>query len=329
VKSLVVREWGEPKEKLRLEEAPLPQPGWNEVRVRMLMAPVNPSDVLMIKNRYGRQPSLPCCPGFEGVGIVEAGRGPLAWRVMNKRVAVIAKDGGSWSTHCVIPAIRAIPLASSISNEQAASFFVNPVTAWVMIRKLLQPPKGSWVVQTAAAGAVGQMIVRLGKHFGFKTLNIVRREEQKLVLEQLGADKVLVGFGEDLIEKIANALGGESSYAALDPVGGLTGSALIPSLRRCGSLMVYGRLSGEPIQVMPGTLMAGMRKVESFWLSEWTKDQGKLTMWRIFRQVAKAMAGGILLSPVGKTFQFNDFQAAIQEADSPGKIGKVLLQISK
>lgn len=328
MKSLVVREWGEPRDRLNIEESALPEPGWNEVRVRMVMAPINPSDLLMIRNRYGRQPALPCCPGFEGVGVVEAGKGPLAWRVMGKRVAVIAKDGGSWASHCVIPAIRAIPLAPEVPDEQAASFFVNPVTAWVMIRKLLRPSQGAWIGQTAAAGAVGQMIVRLGKDLGFKTLNIVRREEQGQILKGLGADKVIVGSGDELTEKIQLALGNEKLHAALDAVGGPTGASLIPALRRHGSLMIYGRLSGEPIPLHSSQLMAGMRKVESFWLSEWTQDQSKLTMWSTFRQVAAAMKRGVLQSPVGKVFPFEDFRSAVQEADRAGKDGKVLLRMS-
>jgi len=294
----------------------------------MVMAPINPSDLLMIRNRYGRQPALPCCPGFEGVGVVEAGKGPLAWRVMGKRVAVIAKDGGSWASHCVIPAIRAIPLAPEVPDEQAASFFVNPVTAWVMIRKLLRPSQGAWIGQTAAAGAVGQMIVRLGKDLGFKTLNIVRREEQGQILKGLGADQVIVGSGDELTEKIQLALGNEKLHAALDAVGGPTGASLIPALRRHGSLMIYGRLSGEPIPLHSSQLMAGMRKVESFWLSEWTQDQSKLTMWSTFRQVAAAMKRGVLQSPVGKVFPFEDFRSAVQEADRAGKDGKVLLRMS-
>jgi NADPH2:quinone reductase len=328
MKSLVVREWGEPRDRLNIEESALPEPGWNEVRVRMVMAPINPSDLLMIRNRYGRQPALPCCPGFEGVGVVEAGKGPLAWRVMGKRVAVIAKDGGSWASHCVIPAIRAIPLAPEVPDEQAASFFVNPVTAWVMIRKLLRPSQGAWIGQTAAAGAVGQMIVRLGKDLGFKTLNIVRREEQGQILKGLGADQVIVGSGDELTEKIQLALGNEKLHAALDAVGGPTGASLIPALRRHGSLMIYGRLSGEPIPLHSSQLMAGMRKVESFWLSEWTQDQSKLTMWSTFRQVAAAMKRGVLQSPVGKVFPFEDFRSAVQEADRAGKDGKVLLRMS-
>ncbi|MCE2804086.1 MAG: zinc-dependent alcohol dehydrogenase family protein [Gemmataceae bacterium] len=252
----------------------------------------------------------------------------MAWRVMGKRVAVIAKDGGSWASHCVIPAIRAIPLAPEVPDEQAASFFVNPVTAWVMIRKLLRPSQGAWIGQTAAAGAVGQMIVRLGKDLGFKTLNIVRREEQGQILKGLGADQVIVGSGDELTEKIQLALGNEKLHAALDAVGGPTGASLIPALRRHGSLMIYGRLSGEPIPLHSSQLMAGMRKVESFWLSEWTQDQSKLTMWSTFRQVAAAMKRGVLQSPVGKVFPFEDFRSAVQEADRAGKDGKVLLRMS-
>lgn len=328
MRSLIVREWGEPTEKLHLEGCNLREPRWNEVRVRMVLSPINPSDLMMIRNRYGRQPALPCVPGFEGVGVVEAGRGPLAWRVMNRRVAVIAREGGAWASHCLIPAIRAIPLSSAIPDEQAASFFVNPVTAWAMIRKVLQVPKGAWIVQTAAAGAVGQMIIRLGKRMGFRTVNVIRTETQLEYLLKLGADKVIVANGEDITDKILHAMNGELAFGGLDPVGGATGAALIPCLGRHGRLLLYGRLSSDPLPIKPGRIMAGMRKIEGFWLSEWTEDQSKFTMWRTLRQVGKAMAEGVLYSPVGKIFPVEQFQTAIHEAETQGKPGKVLLRFS-
>src|SRR5947209_19463655 len=104
----------------------MPEPKSGEVRVRMLASPINPSDVLTVRGQYGKQPPLPATPGFEGVGVVEAGSGLLARRVMGKRVAVLNSGGGNWQEHVVIPARQAVPVPEDLDDSQAATFFVNP-----------------------------------------------------------------------------------------------------------------------------------------------------------------------------------------------------------
>jgi len=69
-------------------------------------------------------------------------------------------------------------MPSAISDEQAATFFVNPASALVMTQYILKVPRGAWLLQTAAGSALGRMVIRLGRHVGFRTINVVRRKEQ-------------------------------------------------------------------------------------------------------------------------------------------------------
>ena len=94
--AIVCDQWGAPEDVLQVREVPDPTPGRGEVRVRMIASPINPSDLLMVRGEYGRQPPLPATPGFEGVGIVESGSGLLARRVMGRRVAVLNSGNGNW-----------------------------------------------------------------------------------------------------------------------------------------------------------------------------------------------------------------------------------------
>src|SRR5256885_1515002 len=72
MKALILRETGEPQSVLKLAEIPTPPLAPGEALVRVLLSPINPSDLHMVRGRYGYQPALPASPGAEGVGIVEA-----------------------------------------------------------------------------------------------------------------------------------------------------------------------------------------------------------------------------------------------------------------
>ena len=328
MRALVCNTYGLPSQVLSLQNKNEPKPGDGEVLVRMLLSPVNPSDLLFIKGKYGNQPTLPQVPGFEGVGIVEAGKGLLAWRVMGKRVSVIGQGDGRWQEKIIIPARQAVPVPSYLSDQQAASFFVNPATAYVMTQKVLKVPGGAWLLQSAATGALGRMIVRLGKRFGFKTINIVRKKQQAEILRNDGADAVISLDQENIQESVMKITNGKGVSYAVDAVGGEVGSQMILSLARNGKMLVYGRMSGEPLKFEPGDIMKGQKTIQGFWLSEWAKDQGVLTMLGLFGKLGSLIREGVLDTPAGSVFELDNFKNALIEAESESKGGKIYLRIN-
>jgi NADPH:quinone reductase-like Zn-dependent oxidoreductase len=332
MKALVFDRFGEPSEVLQLQDVPVPEPGPNQVRVRMLASPVNPSDVLIVRGQYGRLPALPATPGFEGVGIIDAA-GPGLLRLLRglkpgRRVAVLNGGGGNWQEQVVLPARQVVPVADDLPDDQVAMFFVNPATALLMTRAVLKVPSGEWLLQTAAASAVGRMVVRLGKHFGFRTISVVRRPEQAEELRREGAEHVIASAGESITERVHALAAGGVKYA-LDAVGGETGKAVLEALAPGGQMLVYGTLSGQPIPVDPRVLMVGQKTLAGFWLSEWVKAQGVLSMLKLFRQVQSLMRQKVLTTDVTASFVLEDFQRALTQAQAGGRTGKVLLRLGK
>jgi len=325
MKALVADRFGAPLEVLSVKDLPSPTVGSGQVRIRMMLSPINPSDLLMIQGKYGKQPPLPCIPGFEGVGKVEEGKGLFAWRVLGKRVAVLNGGSGNWAQEVTIPAIRAVPVPSDIPDEQVASFFINPATALAMVSRQFRIPRGAWLVQGGASTAVGLMVARLGKKLGFQTLNLVRRKELIPALEEAGGTKTLVTEG-DWLAQARSILGKAGAPFGLDCIGGKLGADVLGLLGENGRLQVYGRLSGEPIPIDPGVLLAGMKKVEGFWLSEWANRQGKLSMLGLFREIGQNLRDGTLTTKVGAIHPLDDWRSAIQAAGESAKPGKILLK---
>lgn len=352
MKSVLYEKFGEPADVLRVADVPLPEPGPGEVRVRMLLSPVNPSDFNMIRGTYneamrkllwnrgkadaamsadpgGLRPAiiLPHTPGGDGVGIVEkAGAGFLAKRLVGKRVAVIPGRQGNWREFNVVPARQAIPVGDDMPLEQAAAFFINPVTAYALTREVLRVPRGAWLLQTAAGSQVGRMVVRLGKTFGFKTINVVRRSDQRDALTSLGADAVIATDKQDIAEEVARLTGGRGVPFALDCVGGASFSQVLTCLAPRGKLVTYGTLSGEPATFSPRDVMTPLATIEGFFLPQWMLTRTLVKKITVLRAVKKLVRAGVLVSDVGEIFAIDRVQDAVRAAQN-GRGGKVFLRM--
>jgi NADPH:quinone reductase-like Zn-dependent oxidoreductase len=329
MKRVVFERPGPPAEVLHVQDdVPAPEPSRGEVLVRMLASPINPSDLMYVAGGYGIKPRLPATPGFEGVGVVEAtGGGVLGWLRKGKRVAVIYDRTGTWAEYTLTKARQVVPVPDAISDEHAATFFVNPATALVMTQDVLRVTRGAWLLQSAAGGELGKMVIRLGQKFGFRTLNVVRRREQVEELKKLGADAVIVESDGPLPEQVSRIT--DSVRYALDPVGGKTGTEVIASLSPGGRCLLYGSLTDEPVSLHPRLAIGNEIRVEGFWLAPWMKRQGVLTLLRLFRRVRMLMREGVLQTHFAATYPLEEVRKAVEHAAAPGKGGKVLLKIGE
>jgi len=248
---------------------------------------------------------------------------------------------GNWAEKNVVPASQVIPfsnlLTGSLSREQQATFFVNPVTAFVMCREVLRVPKGEWLLQTAAGSVLGHMIIRLGKRFGFKTLCVVRREEQITELRAAGADAVIWFDPQkhslnQFQAAVATATGATVNdsviHFAIDCVGGETGSAVVSALGKNSRMLVFGILSGEPLQIPSRALMTPGASITGFWLGNYMETLKLPAKLKLVRTVSGLIRAGVLASEIGASFSLEEITTAVQTAEMPGRGGKVLLNIA-
>ncbi len=329
MKAIRFEQFGEPADVLKVAEMPDPKPGRGEVRVRVIASPINPSDLLTVRGKYGVLPTLPFTPGYEGVGIVEeAGPGSVGKLLVGRRVALLGQAGGAWAEQVIMPALRVVPVSSDLPDDQVASFFINPGTALAMIRHVLKVPKGAWLLQSAAGSTLGRMIIKLGQHDGFRTINVVRRPEAIDELKRLGADAVISSSDGPIGEQVRAIVGKQGVLHAIDPVGGATGTGVFDSLGDDGRMLVYGTLDYKPLEIDTRRMIAAKRVVEGFYLGHWAAARNKVLMVLLFREISNLIRNGVLATESGGEFPLGSIVEAVRAAEVTGRRGKVLLRIS-
>jgi len=296
--------------------------------VRILATPVNPSDLLYVRGLYsGVQARFPAPVGFEGVGIVDAVGPGIQDLARGQRVSVVNGEGGNWADYALVPARDLIPVAADVPDEQVASFVINPASAILMLRHVLAVPRGEWLLQSAAGSEVGRMIIRLAQRDGIKTINVVRRRESVAELKDLGADAVIVSTDGPIDEQVRDITGPAGVRYAIDPVVGETGTQMFKALHEEGRMLVYGSLTGEPIRVGedPRYILAGRRVLEVFWLGYWLPRLDIDARRQLMDSIAELIREGIFETSPGRRYSLDDIEAAVTQAESVGRKGKVFL----
>jgi NADPH:quinone reductase len=311
-------------------ERPLPRLRSGELLVRIAAAPINPSDLMFIEGRYGVRKPLPVVPGFEGAGTVVASGGGFAARALvGRRVACGAPDGGdgTWAEYLVTSPRRCFLLRPGISDEAGATLLINPVTAWVLMQSARRD-KHRAVAQTAAAGAIGRMLLRLSLRHKLPMVHIVRRPAQAALLRSLGAEHVLDSSRPEFTDALAQSFQKLGVTLAFDAVAGEMTGTLLRALPAGGRVMVYGALAEEPCAVEPGALIFGQRAVGGFWLSDWLRGARPLEQARAGLAVQRLL-GGALKTEVAARLPLERAAEALERYAKRMTEGKVLLVPSR
>jgi|TARA_B110000037_G_scaffold222664_1_gene298701 NADPH:quinone reductase-like Zn-dependent oxidoreductase len=318
--SLTYRAYGSPADVLHLEENALPAIGATEVKLRMLAAPINPSDYGMILGKYGENKALPAIGGREGVGeVIEVGD-EVSTLTVGSRV-IFPGEAGTWQTAAVVPAAGLRQVPADLSIEFAATTMVNPPTAWRILRDA-NLPKGSWVIQNAANSAVGLNVVQMARHLELRTLNVVRNEKWIGPLKELGGDVVVTeesGFVKDL----SSLLGNERPILAINSIGGESALRQLKSLGAGGTQVTIGAMTFDAIRFPTRQLIFNDITLKGFWMDRWYRDNLDTRVQIMFDSLFNLAKEGIIDTHVAAKYPLSDYKIALEENDET-RLGKVL-----
>lgn len=318
----------EPEGTLELLQRPIPEAAPGHVVVHIKLRPINPTDMVAIRSgrltRFAKQPPV---PGSEGYGIVNSvGEGVVKVK-LGDRVVPFMWEGllhggeGSWQEYVAVREDMLTAVPDSVSDEVAAQFVINPWTVYGMLKELAVP-KGEYILQTAAGSVLGRQIIQLAKHWDIKTINIVRRAEQKEELKLLGADEVLCSTTEDVVTRVKEITGRKLAYGSLDCVGGTLTKSVLASTRRGGRVLLYGALAGDEAVVRINDLFRQVHVTGWILSNYWDLEEKRK---EYVEEVWKLLEAKVLEPYTGVKFDLADFKDAMRKSEEVGRGGKVLL----
>ena len=316
---------GDPPDVVEVVDLETAAVGPGEALIDIEAAAINPSHLLTLSGSYGVQPELPAIPGAEGIGkIVEVGSGVTNVKPGDR--VMVPPYTGTWRQQAVV---KADGIVVSFPPEgdpvQMAMLMANPPTAWLLLQTVVALAPGDWVIQNAANSAVGQYLMQLAKIYGYKTVNVMRREGLDDIVVGAGGD-VCVVDGADLGERVKAATGGAGIKLAIDAVAGEATQHLADCLADNAAIANYGLLSGEPCQLSPNDIIFRNIRLQGVLLTMWLRGRDSTPEQRaaVYDELRGYIIEGRMHAQVEATYPLAQIKDAVAHALRPRR-GKVVI----
>lgn len=315
---------GAAKDVLIIGELPNPNVSTGEVRVRLHVSGVNPSDV---KARAGRPMIAPkIVPHSDGAGVIdEVGPGVSKDRI-GQRVWLW---NGQWkrpfetaAEYITLPQDQAVPLPDNITFEEGACLGIPALTA---LRALSTDGSvlGSTVLITGGAGAVGAYAIQFARLLGAaKIISTVSSVEKTRIAEGLGTDHVINYRTEDVAHRVKELTDGKGVDRIVEVDAAANVRSLPDIIARDGLYVVYGSGAAE-IPFAFGPMIGIGAAVRFFVVYELVPAVREQTIGAL----STYLRAGVLKHAVARRFPLNDVVAAHEAVESGAVIGNVVLSI--
>ena len=316
-------------EVLKIEEAPLQQPGKGEVRLRVQAVGLNRAEALFTRGQYLEQPKLPARIGYEAAGVVDAvGEGvDPGW--LGKSVATIPvfslNQYGVLGEQTVVPVHALGEYPENLTTAKAAAAWMQYLTAYGALVFFGRIGTGDFVSIPAASSSVGLAAIQMVRDAGATAIAVTRRSTKKNELIALGAHHVIASEEEDYVARVREITGGKGVRVTFDPVAGPFVEKLAAAAAQEGIIFLYGGLSMQPT---PFPLFQSFRNAVSlraYSLREITPKPERLAEAK--KYIVERLADGRFVPKIAKTFPYRDTVEAYRYLESNQQVGKVVITV--
>jgi NADPH:quinone reductase-like Zn-dependent oxidoreductase len=237
-----ISRFGGPEVLEMTEERTIPEPGPGEARIKVIAAGTGFTDTMIRRGRYPDfKGPLPFTPGYDLVGIVEKTGPGVATPNENQTVADLCVVGG-YAQYAIRPSRLLVPVPNGIDPAEAVCLPLAYLTAFQMLTRYRQLPRGATILVIGASGTVGTALLDLARHLGLKAIGTCSAANLPVV-KRMGATAIDYRAG-DFVASVrrltAGRPGGAGVDAAFDAIGGAHFERSFACLASGGLLVGYG-----------------------------------------------------------------------------------------
>ena len=232
---------------LSIVEVQEPSPGPGQVLIDVAYGGCNFADTMIAKGTYPHPKGYPIVGGLEISGRI-AGLGPGVDGVaVGDRVAAFSEEAGGFAERCVAPAEKLVPIPDAMSLEVAATFPIQALTAWHMLRNVSVTRAGDVILLHAIGGGLGLFATQLAVQAGATVIGTVgTRGKEKRALE-CGAALVINRQDEDFVAAVMAFTRGRGVGKLIDSTGASILDRSFACIRKLGHVVSYGEAEGRPL----------------------------------------------------------------------------------
>ena len=323
MRAVVISQNGGP-ETLKISEAPIPEPGEGQVRIKVAYCALNPLDT---HSRAGRikwgVPPMPFVSGYEYSGRVEK-LGPGADpSLMGQRVA----SAGSWGgcgEFAVAPAKSLVRIPDGMDWKLGTVYYTSTLTAWHMLHTMARMSKGDVVVVHSAAGAVGVMTTQIAKDAGGIVIGLVGSADKAAYAKSYGCDHVIDEKADaEWPKKVKDLTGGRGADIIIDGNAGPTAPKNLQCLAPLGQVIYIGAMAGQAPDVNVSGLIAGSAAVRGFVMYHaMAKTKGAE-----FKEVHEKLLSGQWRFPLNAPLPLTDIAKAHDDFENRRTMGRTIFTV--
>ncbi len=317
-------------EVLELATGDVPQPGPDEVLIRVLAAGVNRPDVSQRKGEYPPPPGASPILGLEVAGEVVAA-GPQAsgaWKPGDRVCALT--NGGGYAEYCVAPAPQCLPWPRGYDAVRAAALCETAFTVWANLFGHGRLAEGETALVHGGTSGIGVTAIQFAKAFGARVVATAGSPQKCQACLDLGADAAIDYKKQDFVQEVKTITEGKLADVVLDMVGGDYFARNLRCLRMDGRLVIIAFLGGaeaakvdlRPIMVRRLTVTGSTMRPRT------TAQKGEIAA-ALREKVWPLLDAGRCAPPIFKVFPMAEAAAAHALMESSQHIGKIVLRVAE
>ena len=276
--------------------------------------------------------------GLEAAGAIDALGAGVGGFAIGDRVGIVpvqsADRFGYWTQESVkygaygesalAPAYAVVRNPESASDEVCGAIWCQYVTAWGGLINFAEVAEDDIVLVTAATSSAGLAGLQIAKDAGAMVIAATRTAAKKAyLLDQAGADAVIVTDDEDLVEAVRKITSGQGFTAAYDPVGGPNIAALIAAAQPGAKIINYGNLHAEPVNFPMLPMLAKRLHLKCHSCQDTTRDAPALARGHAY--VSDRVESGALTPVIARTFPLDQIVEAHRYMEAQTHIGKIVV----